>query len=291
MKLLGAYLKGVFDVTIKSTLTFFALTVLLMMFGKNHFHEEFIDGVITSMCLYGLCVMVFTVVATFKSNKFEEEDKAWKSLNDEGEEGYTFYLKNNLGLTEILERSGKTITFAESITGGLIAKKITDIPGASKCFKGSFVTYSDETKENFIGVKNESLNKCSAVSATVALEMCKGAREKTGADIAISVTGLAGPVTNDDIHAVGTVYFGICAEDEHAYTKQIISGTRDEIREKAAEYALYLAKNYLIFKNLKPYEVFKSHNNIISCKFSKPEKDTHTEHAPNTPNTPIVKKI
>ncbi len=155
-----------------------------------------------------------------------------------------------MNIVELLIKNKKTITFAESCTGGLIAKKITDISGASECFECSFVTYSNAKKSKLIGVCEDTLKEYGAVSYQTALEMCKGAREKADADIAVSVTGIAGPGGGTKEKPVGLVYAGICTEDVWAYTKLNLSGSREEIREQTADIAIEIVKAYLL-KNIK----------------------------------------
>ncbi len=151
-----------------------------------------------------------------------------------------------MNIAELLIKNKKTITFAESCTGGLIAKKLTDIAGTSECFECSFVTYSNAKKSKLIGVSEQTLEKYGAVSYQTALEMCKGAKNAAEADIAISVTGIAGPGGGTQEKPVGLVYVGICADDIWAYTKLNLSGSREQIREKTAQTALLIAENYLL---------------------------------------------
>lgn len=107
---------------------------------------------------------------------------------------------------ELLSERGKTVTTAESCTGGLIASMLTRIPGASSGFHGGFVTYENEIKHSLLGVKRESLQQDGAVSETVVRQMAEGAMEKTGADYAIAVSGIAGPEGGTDEKPVGTVW-------------------------------------------------------------------------------------
>ena len=135
----------------------------------------------------------------------------------------------------------KTITFAESCTGGLLSKKITDISGASACFECGFVTYSNEKKEKLLGVSHDTLTKYGAVSYQTAYEMCKGAKEVADAEIAISVTGIAGPTGGTAEKPVGLVYVGVCTDNIHGVVKLNLSGTREEVREKTSLCAFSLA--------------------------------------------------
>ena len=144
-------------------------------------------------------------------------------------------------LVEKLLDEKKTITFAESCTGGLLSKKITDISGASSCFECGFVTYSNEKKEKLLGVSRETLKKYGAVSYQTAYEMCGGARKAADADIAIGVTGIAGPTGGTPEKPVGLVYVGVCTEKVWGVVKLNLSGTREEVREQTSCVAFDLA--------------------------------------------------
>lgn len=149
-------------------------------------------------------------------------------------------------LHTLLKKRNMTVTAAESCTGGLIAKMLTDPAGASAVFRGSFVTYCNETKRTVLGVKEETLQKYHAVSPEVAKEMAAGALERAGADLALSATGLAGPGTDDSGKPVGTVCIGIALRtDEGVLTtaKEFhFEGTRAMIRISASRAAIALAQ-------------------------------------------------
>lgn len=146
-------------------------------------------------------------------------------------------------LVRRLKESGKTIATAESCTGGLIAKRITDISGSSAVFLGGCVTYANSAKEGLIGVSRESLRRYGAVSEQVALEMARGVRHAVGADIAISTTGIAGPDGGTPDKPVGTVWVGISSEkgDRAVLLKLSPRRERSYIRTLAASNALYMA--------------------------------------------------
>ncbi len=131
-----------------------------------------------------------------------------------------------------LRESKMTLAVAESCTGGLIAKRITDLSGASEVFLGGCVTYTNEIKQKLLGVKAETLAAHTAVSAEVAMEMARGVRERLGADIGISATGYAGPGGGDAENPVGTVYLGISTENGESYRRLSLSNrrSRDFIR-------------------------------------------------------------
>ena len=146
-------------------------------------------------------------------------------------------------LVRALAEKGLTLSCAESCTGGLIAKRMTDVEGASAVFKGGVVTYTNEMKELLLGVKRETLDAYTAVSEQVAAEMAEGVRTRLGTDIGISATGYAGPGGGDEQDPVGTVYIGISTEKGTRVTRFGFSGMRSRayIRTLAAGNALLLA--------------------------------------------------
>ena len=152
----------------------------------------------------------------------------------------------------LLREKGLTVTFAESCTGGYLAKRITDIPGASEILKGSFVTYSEETKQAFVSVKKETLQTYSVYSEETAREMAEGAKKAAGADIGIGITGVAGPgsaVVSADgkelTFPAGTVFLA-CAGKHGTVTKVLTlrpgsrnpTECREFVRRRASSHAL-----------------------------------------------------
>ncbi len=136
--------------------------------------------------------------------------------------------------------AGKTLATAESLTGGGIGAALTAISGASKVYKGGVISYCDEIKHGVLGVPMEYLQTCGAVSAPVAEAMAIGARKLLQTDIAISVTGLAGPDGDDFGHEVGTVFIGY-ADSKTVLVKEChFSGTREDIRTQTVAAALFL---------------------------------------------------
>lgn len=140
-------------------------------------------------------------------------------------------------IINILKNSGKTITFAESCTGGLLCSSFINIPGASSVIKESIITYCDEAKNKRLGVNLEVLQKYTAVSEQVATSMAIGARRITGADLAVSVTGVAGPESEYDNISVGTVFIGISNSKGSTSYEYHFSGTRNDIRLHAVNTA------------------------------------------------------
>lgn len=143
---------------------------------------------------------------------------------------------------DIMLDKGLTVTFAESCTGGLLCKSITDIPGASAVFHGGAVTYSNDIKISVLGVSPQTIVEVTEVSYKAACEMAEGARRVFGADIGISATGYAGPGGGTDENPVGTVYVGVCAGGNTAAYRLYYPGkSREEIRGLVTDFAAYIA--------------------------------------------------
>lgn len=139
---------------------------------------------------------------------------------------------------EALRASGLTVATAESLTGGLIAATMVEVPGASEVVKGGFVTYQSVAKTMLLGVPEETIDRCNVVSAEVAIAMAQGARDRLGVDIAVSATGLAGPGGGTPERPVGTVYLGIASAQGVRAIRLALSGTRDRIRQLTVKHAL-----------------------------------------------------
>ena len=136
---------------------------------------------------------------------------------------------------EKLVSRGITISACESCTGGLFASRLTDMPGISAVFDRSLVTYSYRAKMEELGVKEETLRIYTAESYEVAEEMVLGLKEKTGSDVCVSVTGLAGPGGGTDDNPVGTIYIA-CAYEDKVAVKKLQTGSAD--RSYNREYAV-----------------------------------------------------
>ena len=135
---------------------------------------------------------------------------------------------------------GKMLVTAESCTGGGIGAALTAIPGSSAVYKGGIVCYTNWVKEHVLGVSCKLLDSYGAVSAPVAEAMALGAREALKADIAVSVTGLAGPGGDEFGHDVGTVYIACAADGKTAVKEFHFTGDRNAVREQAVKEALLL---------------------------------------------------
>lgn len=145
----------------------------------------------------------------------------------------------------LLLDKGLTLSAAESCTGGLIAKRITDYPGSSKVFLGGVVSYTNDVKEKILGVRHETIETYDVVSEPVAKEMCEHIRDLTGSDLAVSVTGLAGP-EGDGIHPVGTVCLGLATpEGTITDTLNIPGRDRENVRQYASQHAFDMIRRYL----------------------------------------------
>ncbi len=144
----------------------------------------------------------------------------------------------------LLMEKGLKLAFAESATGGMLSKLFTDRPGASSCYNGSVTSYVNSVKHGVLGVRNEDLDTYGAVSATVAEQMADGARKVLGADIALSVTGIAGPGGAEGKEE-GLFYFGLSFRGDNLTRREILKGTRDENRKMASRFVLTWLCDYL----------------------------------------------
>lgn len=139
---------------------------------------------------------------------------------------------------EIFREKGLSLALAESCTGGMIAETITNVAGASDIFYGSAVTYVNSAKERILGVTRETLEKHGAVSSECAEEMACGARRVYGADVAMSVTGIAGPGGGSEGKPVGTVWFGLATKDGAETFRRRFDGDRATVRRQTVEEVL-----------------------------------------------------
>lgn len=144
-----------------------------------------------------------------------------------------------------LKERGLTLATAESCTGGLTAKRLTDVPGASAVFLGGVVSYTNGVKERALAVPHATLETYSAVSEPTARAMAEGVRHLTCADIGLSVTGVAGPDKDGAGHDVGTVYIALSTQNETAAQLLHLSGDRGAIRAAAADAMLRMLLDYL----------------------------------------------
>ncbi len=147
---------------------------------------------------------------------------------------------------ELLKKNNKTIGTAESITGGKIAATMVSIEGSSAYYKGSFVTYSAETKINLLGVLPETIQKYSVVSKEVALEMAKGAKERLQTNYAIAVTGNAGPTTDHNDKSVGLVYVAFVSDEKEFVEEFNFGQPREKVINRTVSKSLEILYRELI---------------------------------------------
>lgn len=146
---------------------------------------------------------------------------------------------------ELLKEMSLTLSLAESCTGGLIAHRITNISGSSNYFLGGVVAYSNEAKENILGVPHEILLQYGAVSEETARAMAEGARRLLRSDLALAVTGIAGPTGGTPEKPVGLVYIALAAEEGVRCERHIWNGDRLQNKAQSAEAALEMLITYL----------------------------------------------
>ncbi|HYK42486.1 MAG TPA: competence/damage-inducible protein A [Thermoanaerobaculia bacterium] len=150
-------------------------------------------------------------------------------------------------LGRALRDRGLTLALAESCTGGMVASLVTDVPGSSAYFLGGVVSYGNGAKETLLGVRQQTLRDHGAVSPEAALEMARGAVERFGADVAASVTGIAGPDGGSEEKPVGTVWFAIADRGgREVAKKRAFLGDRGHVRRSASVHALELVRRHLV---------------------------------------------
>ena len=158
-----------------------------------------------------------------------------------------FSNQDMIKLQNILKKQNKTITCAESCTGGLVSYLITQVSGSSEIFNGSIISYSNEVKNNQLKVEKLILKNYGAVSFEVVKQMLSGAREKFSANYAIAISGIAGPNGGSKEKPVGTVIIGILVDtEEYLIEEYHFKGTRNEVQIQAAKSSLKKLLNFLL---------------------------------------------
>jgi nicotinamide-nucleotide amidase len=147
---------------------------------------------------------------------------------------------------QLLKSRNQTVAAAESCTGGLVLHRLTNISGSSAYVLGGFVTYSNEAKIQFAHVNPQTLNQHGAVSEQTAAEMARGTREAFGADFALSVTGIAGPLGATDTKPVGLTYVGLSTRAGEQVARYVWTGDREANKASSAEAALQMLHDHLI---------------------------------------------
>lgn len=149
-------------------------------------------------------------------------------------------------VVELLKNQALTLTTVESCTGGALSARIVDVPGASEVLKQGFITYSNKAKKRFAMVKKSTLKKHGAVSEKCAKEMAKGGTFMTGSDVAVSVTGFAGPDGGTEETPVGTVFIGCSLKGRTVVKEYHFNGDRSSVREQAVANALVLLRECIL---------------------------------------------
>lgn len=149
-------------------------------------------------------------------------------------------------IAEHLTSRRQTVTCAESCTGGLLAGALTSLSGSSQWFHQSFVTYSNQAKQERLGVMPDTLLKHGAVSRETVYEMARGAKAVAQADYALSISGIAGPSGGSVAKPVGTVWFGLTTPEGSFEQTVLFTGDREAIRAQAVEYALAFLAEHLV---------------------------------------------
>lgn len=190
------------------------------------------------------------ITARYEKDSVEEdiitpvEDEIRRRLGD------AVYSNDNMNLEEVaaklLMKSGMTLALAESCTGGLIAARFTEIPGISAVFDRAMVTYSNRSKVEALGVKQETLDQYGAVSEQTAIEMAEGIRRVSSTDLGISVTGIAGPDGGTPEKPVGTVYIAMAHKNGIEAKKLELWGSRNRIRNVSCLHVFDMLRRYLV---------------------------------------------
>ena len=141
------------------------------------------------------------------------------------------------GVKDVFVENGKTLGSVESFTGGLFASTITSISGASKFYKGSFITYATEEKQKLLQIPEETIQQFGVVSKEIAFHMANNGRHLLGVDVCVSFTGNAGPEAMEN-KPVGEVHIGIVSTEKAEIYSLNLQGSREEIRQQAVEFAM-----------------------------------------------------
>ncbi|MEM1028273.1 MAG: nicotinamide-nucleotide amidohydrolase family protein, partial [Planctomycetota bacterium] len=191
--------------------------------------------------------------------EYPDADEAQQQLDDtmaqvEDKLGPTVFGRDETtlqsSLVKLLLQEGKTVATAESCTGGMIGSLLTDVPGSSAAYRGGWVTYTNELKSSQLGVRPGVIEAHGAVSEDVVIAMAEGARQRSGADFAVAVSGVAGPGGGTADKPVGTVWLALATP--HGTTARLarLLGNRASIRDRAAKCALQMIRLTLLGQDL-----------------------------------------
>ena len=165
--------------------------------------------------------------------------------------GEFIYGEGNVSLVDVvvglLISTKKSISTAESCTGGLLAQKITEVAGSSEVFEGGIIAYQNSVKEKELGVAPSIIAEFGVVSEETAMAMAKGCREKFGTDLALATTGWAGPTGGDERHGVGTIFIALSSEKGEIVQKLSLGKNRERNRDMTVLYALMMTFKHLSY--------------------------------------------
>lgn len=203
---------------------------------------------IVSMCDYFIkCAPVFGLTTRSSNSVFDSESEPTKSAatNEASFLPDGIVLNDALRsqateLVELARKKERSLSTAESCTGGLIGGTLTAVPGSSDVVEGGIISYSNEVKKALLHVSESDLEQVGAVSAEVAREMAQGSRQACKSDVAVSVTGIAGPGGEVPGKPVGTVWFGLSTSDDTQAFVRHFDGDRDAVRSQTVQFALQL---------------------------------------------------
>jgi len=227
-----------------------------LVFRVAAVREAEVDRRVKSLALpldemeWGICTSPGVNEITFagKEDRPFAEDDIIAAMK--GEFGGALLQRGSLeeDVVALLDGRGLTLALAESCTGGMVAARVTGVPGASRVFTGGVTAYANEAKARLLGVSESTLEKFGAVSEETAREMAEGARLALGANFGVSVTGIAGPGGGSGEKPVGTVCFGLASPEGVTSRREFIPGDRARVRDFSAAFALNMLRIYLTKK-------------------------------------------
>ncbi len=224
------------------------IAIVLFIIKDSHMVADFSEVLSDQLYLISWAVMIIALALTIVSmlDYFAKARTVLHFGADKEEQAHGRIAELSQTVIDKAAQKGSSLGTAESCTGGLIAASLTDVPGSSKVFKGSIVSYSNEVKREKLSVSEETLVRYGAVSAQTAREMCIGAKRALDVDIAVSVTGIAGPEGGSEEKPVGTVWIAVVAGDGPPEALcHLFSGDRQAIREATVEHALQAVSDAL----------------------------------------------
>ncbi|MDM8533063.1 competence/damage-inducible protein A [Clostridiaceae bacterium HSG29] len=220
--------------------------------GESYVESNIVDLINNNKIYIATYASLGEVKVKISSNNEDELKKARKIIIDRFRDNIVSFTmeENSKAVTRYLVDNNISISTAESCTGGLLASEIVDNSGVSKIFKGSYVTYSNEMKTDVLDVKNETLDEYGAVSSEVAKEMLNGLNEKMNTDIAVAITGIAGPNGGSIDKPVGLVYIALKIFDSNYIIKNNFRGNRTEIRNRTCKKVFNVISQKIIIDKL-----------------------------------------